>query len=253
MKTDKKPTLHFYSDIYKNFDKLKGTGVIPDERLDSAIEWVKDENFVPVKLEDGHEIKNWVCHKPSGKVFPHFDSESSKHYIYDRIFEDFFNESEIKALNENANKIWNEINDNFRFQKAEKITWKENGSDCICDDNNYFNDPDDFIEQVLENCDVYDFESFLAEVPKFVWTTKITSYLTTIDAKGHLQDVICSDVNVEDGDPEFIGWDELQNAINKFIKANEDQCYYMVDYSKAIILDEQFWRKIYNELVADSV
>jgi len=115
-----------------------------------------------------------------------------------------------------------------RFEKAEKITkWDAECfySEWFPENDGFFGDSDEFEDLVEpENVPEYIWPCKKITMERFDVTTLIENSLEQFYEEAHL---------------DIEGEEELQEALDKFIKQNEHIETYYIDYSRAIIIDRE--------------
>ena len=132
------------------------------------------------------------------------------------------------------NKRWRErmAKEEFeRYTRAQKVSASEYSGPQVYFADGYY----ETVEDAIDGCD---------EAPEYVWAAKNVGL-----RKASIEDLIerVLEEAWEDADAdELEGIGELQRAIDDFNAANASTPVYMVDYSTAIVLDEEFlaeWKK----------
>ena len=217
--------LHFYSNIYDNFDVLKDTGILSNERIDDIKSWIAPEMFEIPRLEGGRTIAGWKVHKLTNLM--HHESQFNEwglYGVYNATLEKLLEPQEIDALNDRASSEWSRKIHLQRFNKAQKIPAKDY-SGWVCDDgDNYYESVQDYLDNHEENQD-------LGEFPNYVWGTHSKS-CCKINLDNVLENASC-DAYEEYNGP--IGVEELKEAIDEFNELNGDDLSFECNYNVVVI------------------
>lgn len=253
MNKQNKTPLRIYSNIIEDLSKLKGSNLLPDERIDELVDLTDPKHLVPIELKNGMVIKNedWVFHPPTSRVF--FQSKNSDYFTRNSILEELLIEEEIIQLNQYANAVYSEKRNQERFEKGKKIHWKNyNGRICYSDD--YYKNLYEFAERILENEDDViqafedrNWEEFIAAVPNYVESVEDHIYFPKLNTTD-LEERFCEEAIDWNGGPNFNGEKELDEALAKFYEINKDVTYYTTD-GGFVILDEEFWKGVYKDAI----
>ena len=237
-----KQKLKVYSNVLDNLSKLKGLNLLPDERIDELIDLTDIKQFVPVELKCGGTIKNeeWKLHAPTNKVY--IVSTYSSNYVRDLILQDLLSNDEIDLLNEHASKLYNKKGEKEKFDKAEKIHWRDFkiNDKIILDDDQIFEDLESFVENYYSNNDPED-EDFEEWKPKYLEEGEKEPWLYRVGVDQIVENY-SEDVSWDYSDPNITGEEELQKALDKFWEDNKN-IWWGKATGRLIILDEEFWNK----------
>lgn len=220
--------LNCFTNILENFDHLKGSGILTDERITEIKQYLSDENFVPVKLEDGRVIKDWTCHKPSGTIWANTIKREDGwgHYVYQSVLSHFLTEEEIERINRDASSFYSAERERKRFEKAEKIPAAEWNGPVYWNDN-YYSDVDDFLDQMAD-------EEFFEDV-KYVWACDDVRPACQLDLDSIIESAT-EDAYEDFETDDLTGLEDLEKAIETFNKLNEKPETWYSNEKIAIIL-----------------
>jgi len=238
--TENKPKLTCYTTLFSNWDFLKNTGVLSNERIEEIKCFCADDQYVPAKLEDGRVIQDWCVHKPTGKIFNKFAMESSEHYRNVEILSEILSVDEINSINERANDIISREQNRRKYEKATKVLEKDYAGPVYSEkiswyNEGYFESLTDFYDTVNAQKEETEENNETFIKPTYVWACKEkpSCYI-------HLSDVLenaSQDAHEDFDTNDLQGLAELSAAIDKFNKLNEDNVTYYPDYSKVVILE----------------
>lgn len=231
--------LHFFTAIFDDFEVLKGSGILSDARLAEIKSYIAPDKFVIPCLITGKTIPNWVVHEPTGLIFLETSLKDSNHYVYSSCLEGLLTNEEVEALNKRASSVWSAAQEKARFDKAAKIQATilrgESGNTLECEYNNavYDESTDSYFDSLEEYFwDINAPENEERLEPRYLWACKKEPII-----KLDLGVIIESyEARLED-EVDLDGEDELQLAIEKFNKANEDKYWYNIDYKTCILLN----------------
>lgn len=226
--------LHFYSDILTNWGTLKGSGILPDARVDEIEAFCAPEQFIPATafIADKYkDIPDYVIHKPTGKMFHKKALEEVSRHIYETLLSDFLTESEIEILNKNASAAWSAHQEQQRFEKAEKIAAADYDGWVFLEgagyNEGYFESVEYLKEWIEEGSDN-------PEYPKYVWAC-IGRPIVNLDFDNCLPSIYNNAYEGFEAD-DLSGLEELEAALEKFNEVNKNlKCYYP-DYKRVIVL-----------------
>lgn len=229
-------SLHFYSNIFDNFDILKDSGILSNERIEEIKNYCAKDKFEKTILQGGRKLDNWVTHIPSGKVFAQTALKNSYYWLCNSILEDFLTQEEVDSLNKDASQRYSEVKEQEKFEKAEKIKEEDWDGPVYSEgygwNDGYFGSIDDFYDDVRDDSE-YD-EEFT--MPKYLWTCDVSptciinidSVLENLTEEAH-ENFDYRDLN---------GLDELRAAVDKFNKLNEDNVSWTPNFKKCVILNK---------------
>ena len=202
--------LHLYSDILANLTKLSGLGIIPDERITEAAEFVDFARMKPAVLADGRELDNLVVHDVTKRAYFRQGLKDWPHVIQQELLESFFSDKEIDALNKNASIELREKREAERFEKAEKVPEEEYGGP-VSDGDNYWGSVEEYREFVEED---------LCEVGDYLWACEVKPTVFLDWQK--VREMTTDDETPEHFDgSEILGLDELRAAVDLFNEKNK--------------------------------
>lgn len=222
-----------FTNILENFDHLKDSGILTNERIEEIKEYISDKNFVPVELKDGREIKNWTCHKPSGTIWTNTIKREDGwgHFVYESILSHLLTEEEIDRINKDASSYYLKEQEKRRFEKAEKIPAAEWDGPVYW--NEYYTTVDECIESQKDLWDENDGEF---ELPKYVWACDKVEPICHLDYY-YIVESATEDNSFEDWDiDELKGKEELMAALDKFNELNKNQVSWYSNEKIAVIL-----------------
>lgn len=240
-----KTKLHLYTNTMKDFSYLKGTGILSDERIAELAEIMDEKNFIPVELKNGQKIvdEKWKFHIPTSRVY--VKSDYSENYVLEQILSEVLTEEEILTLNEQASREYNSQRDDARFEKAEKIHWRDFqlSDNIIVEDDEIYEDLESFIEKFY--CDhLPEDEDFEEWKPSYLWEGEKYPWLNRVGVD-QIVETFSDDVTWDYGDPNISGEEELQKALDKFWEENKD-IWWGRPTGRVILLDEEFWKEYQN-------
>lgn len=230
-KKTKPKSITIYSDILSNLLKLNDLGVLPNERLREAEEFVALDRFSAAKLHDGRELKDLIVHDPSlttwNKGILDYKHYSCHYLRVELLSKHFFTEDEIDRLNQYANPIWTAQCEKNRFEKARKL--KEDEYDGpVYDGGRYYANTEEFRDCFEVNSEEGD------ELPEYLWTCTVRP-MVNIDLGDILERV---GEDIEDFDVDSLrGIKELEAAIEVFNEVNKDRESWFYKSDEVVMLD----------------
>ena len=222
-----KKKLHLYSDILGNLTKLLGLGIIPDERIQAAAEFVDFSRFKPAVLVDGRKLANLVVHDVDDHVYFAQALEDRPHVVQAMLLESFFSEEEIDALNKNASWELRAKREQEQFEKAEKVP-EEEYSGPVSDDDNYWGSVEEYRDQT---------EDEEEEIRDYLWACEVKPTVLLDWQK-------VREMTTEDETPEYFdgsdikGLEELKAAVDAFNEKNKGWTTWQYTTKIAVILNK---------------
>lgn len=230
-KKTKPKSLTIYSDILSNLLKLNDLGVLPNERLREAEDFLALDKFSPAKLHDGRELKDLIVHDPSLTTW-NKDILGDNHFHYLRaelLGKHFFTEDEIDRLNKYAGPLWREKCEKNRFEKARKLKEDEYGGP-VYDGDSYYSNVEEFRYGFEGNSEEGD------ELPEYLWTCEVKPMVNI--SLGDILERVGEDI--EDFDISSLrGAKELKAAIEAFNEANKDRESWYHKSDEVVMLDKK--------------
>lgn len=223
-----KRQLNIYSDIMGNLTKLLGLGVISDERITEAAEFVDFSRFKPAVLADGRKLANLVVHDVDENVYFNQALTDRPHIVQKMLLESFFSDEEIASLNENASYELRQKRERESFEKAAKVP-EDEYSGPVSDDDNYWGSVDEYREER---------EDEEEEVRDYLWACEVKP--TVLLSWRKVSELTTDDEVPEDWDgSEIKGMDELKAAVEAFNKKNEGYTTWQYTTKIAVILNKE--------------
>jgi hypothetical protein len=212
MKTEYKKITCF-SHIIENLDNLEKIGLFSPERMKEIRDYLADDKFGEPKLEGGKHIVGWVIHFDSGLMWSDdmFNRKSGKFYIHTRILEKYLSDDEINKLNSYADSLWQERNEENRFNTAKKLSENEWGGRVFWNDN-YYESVDEFKEMYFDDGN---------DLPEYVWAVDEETPVINFDIHDILER-FTEDAYEGFDSNDLNGLKEFEDAIEKFKEANTD-------------------------------
>ena len=215
-----------FTDILRNFNILKDSGLLTNERFQELTDYVSDDKFTEVRLDNGAVIDSWRRHEPSGEVFCNWETHKNSHYILSLCLEHILTDEEIALVNKCGDDVYRETKNRQMLEKAIKIDYQNYDGYFYAEGigREYFND----LEDLEEECADYDIE--LPEYAFACESNKIVK-LSFDDLYDRISDRAYEDFDGYD----LTGVEELEAAIEKFNEANKDLICYNPDFTKVIL------------------
>lgn len=228
--------LHCYTTLFSNWDFLKDSSVLSNERLEEVKLFCAADQYVPAQLIDGREIKDWWVHKPTCLVFNKHAMEHAEHYRNTEILSEFLTDDEVAAINSRADSIISAQQDQKRFEKAEKLKEEDWNGPVYCDslgyNEGYFNDLND-LHEYLEGWEDDEGDKSIIE---FVWTCEVNpSCVLNVDS---ILESATEEAHESFDYRDLHGLDELRAAVDKFNKLNENEVSWVPNFKKCVILNK---------------
>lgn len=227
-----------YSAIIDDFDILKGAGILSDERIVEIKSLIAPESFTEVKLASGTILKEWRLHILSGKMYHeiNFKDKWGRGYVAKQVLDDLLTQEEIEKINKRADGVYTRQKEEKLFEKAEKINSKEYEGSVFKDgcgyNEGYFGNISEYLE--WEDDFARENDSQWNGGPTYLWAAESRPVCHL-----NLERIMerATEDSYEDFDINSLkGIKELQEAIDKFNKLNEDHVVYEQDTRKAILL-----------------
>jgi hypothetical protein len=229
--------------IEKVLENLAVDGFLTQERSNELLELIADSTFEPAEV-NGVISKNIMFHKPTRMGWSMGILETGLEYCKKASLESLVTEEEATTINRHQRLELNSRIEGDRRKKAEVIEFKDMACDPVWDGDNYYYDLGDFEDTVsdrLPHPDDVTLKEYLAAAPSYLWTSREEPWIHQHDVG-----VFIPEEMPEDCDYDPHGCEELQIAIDKFQETNKEFKVCYPDYSKVVLLDEDFWRKVYN-------
>lgn len=226
----KSKSLHFYTNLFSNWDYLKDSGILTNERINEIKDYCAEDKFVPAILQDGRTLVDLQVHSPSGKVFMNSVIKDAPHLLYEKILCDFLTDDEIERLNKDANDRYLEVKEQKDFEKAEKIKASEYHGGVFWGDE-FYPSVSDYLDYVSDS-QQYDEEH---KSPLYLWAAReVPSCRIFFD---DMIENATQEAHEDFDTDELYGLKELYNAVNLFNAKNSKVLTYWEDRKRAIILD----------------
>lgn len=212
------------------WEQIKESKILSPER-ESEVENLVNSRFDDVYDKNGVKLNNIKQYYLTPKgiktyyVFPanreHFDG-----FYFREVMQEILTDNEIEKINKHCLNLTSDRKESEAFEKSKKINESEY-NDYFFYNDKYYYDFGEFRYQIIDE---------EGNLPEFVWATKTRKILTPTRVNEIFENDI--DNNGFEGlDMDYFdGVEELQSALDKFVKINEDKVSYSPDYSTSIIL-----------------
>jgi hypothetical protein len=191
--------------------------------LEEVKKVLSDDAFIPARLDGGREIPGWFANKYTGNLFNEWCS-TQKSFRNKEVLNQLLTEAEIIVINGLANEVWSEQKDAERFQKAEKVL-ADNWTGRVFWSDEFYEDVDSFLDRTEEE-----------NTPDFIWAVDESEPVLQLDAdyivENDTEDRAYEDFSISD----LSGFEEFQNAVQKFNEQNKDVIVFRPSYKVAILL-----------------
>jgi hypothetical protein len=212
------------------WEQIKESKILSPER-ELEIENLVNSRFDDVYDKNGvkfNNIKQYYLTQKGIKnyyVFPvnreHFDG-----FYFREVMQEILTDNEIEKVNKYCLRLNSDREESEQFKKSKKINESEY-NDYFFYNDQYYNDFGEFKEEIKDNEN---------NLPQYVWATKSRKILTPTTVNEIFENDIDNNGFEELDMDYFDGVKELQLALDKFVKINEDKVSYWPDYSTSIIL-----------------
>lgn len=222
-----RPRISCFSNILEKPENLEKTELFSPERMAEIRDFISDDKFGPVHLQNNKEIPGWICHLETGQMWGenYFWRGAGKSFVLTRVLEHYLSDAEIELINKRANEAFSRAQDKKLFEEARKVK-PEDWSGRVFWNDEYFESVDDFIDAREDEDE---------ELPDYIWAVDDEKPVVNLDLDSILE-TFTSDAYEDFDAGDLEGREELSAAIEKFNKVNEGFKSWGCSHKIAVVL-----------------
>lgn len=220
--------------LQDDWSTIKGSGLLSHERI-TELEAELDRRIRPL-IVDGKDIPSArLVDAPSSCYIIMVEAQGSYSLMdYHRkgLLAELMTPEELKTLNDFASTCFEEKREATNYANAAKVSDREYEGGVWWGDD-YFGEMEEMLDRLMWDCEDPE------DIPEYVWAAKPTVVIPELDASDVVEHYVC-DRGWEDMDVNDLnGVDELQAALDAFVKANEGVVSYYPDHKLAVVISPE--------------